>query len=200
MCGFLPMLTKLMAPGVYDIPAVQAGYKVVLTNATPIAAYRGAGRPEAAATIERAVDWFAAEAGVDPAVVRRLNFIQNGAVPVRHQDGRPLRHRRLRGARWTRCSPPPGTRSCGPSSERRREAGDTRQLGIGLASYVEITAADAAAGETAKVEVHDDGTATVYTGSSAHGQGHHTAFAMIVHRPSSASRWTRSRSSTATPT
>ena len=64
--------------------------------------------------------------------------------------------------------------------QRRRDAGDTRQLGIGLASYVEITAADAGAGETAKVEVHDDGTATVYTGSSAHGQGHNTAFAMIV--------------------
>src|SRR5581483_10227443 len=55
-----------------------------------------------------------------------------------------------------------------------------RQLGIGVASYVEITAADAGAGETAKLEVHDDGTATVFTGSSAHGQGHHTAWAMLV--------------------
>jgi aerobic carbon-monoxide dehydrogenase large subunit len=63
---------------------------------------------------------------------------------------------------------------------RRREAGDVKQLGIGVASYVEITAADAAGGETAKVIVHEDGKATVYTGSSAHGQGHHTAFAMLV--------------------
>jgi carbon-monoxide dehydrogenase large subunit len=55
-----------------------------------------------------------------------------------------------------------------------------KQLGIGLASYCEITAPDPAAGETGKVEVHGDGTATVYTGSSAHGQGHHTAFAMLV--------------------
>src|SRR5258706_258681 len=53
MGGFLPMLTCLMAPGVYDIPDVQAGFRVVVTNATPISAYRGAGRPEAAATIER---------------------------------------------------------------------------------------------------------------------------------------------------
>src|SRR2546429_87353 len=60
MGGFLPMLTCLMAPGVYDIPDVQAGFRVVVTNATPISAYRGAGRPEAAATIERAVDLFAA--------------------------------------------------------------------------------------------------------------------------------------------
>ena len=93
MSGFLPMLTVLMAPGVYDIPAVQAGYKVVVTNATPIAAYRGAGRPEAAATIERAVDWFAAEAGLDPAAGAQGQLHQEGAVPVRHQDGRALRHR-----------------------------------------------------------------------------------------------------------
>ncbi len=63
---------------------------------------------------------------------------------------------------------------------RRRERGDVVQLGIGLASYVEITAADAAGGETARLVVHGDGTATVYTGSSAHGQGHHTAWAMLV--------------------
>jgi carbon-monoxide dehydrogenase large subunit len=63
---------------------------------------------------------------------------------------------------------------------RRRERGDVLQLGIGVASYVEITAADAAAGETARLAVHGDGTATVYTGSSAHGQGHHTAWAMLV--------------------
>ena len=63
---------------------------------------------------------------------------------------------------------------------RRRERGDVLQLGIGVASYVEITAADADGGETARLVVHDDGTATVYTGSSAHGQGHHTAWAMLV--------------------
>jgi carbon-monoxide dehydrogenase large subunit len=179
MSGFLPMLTNLMAPGVYDIPAVQAGYKVVVTNATPIAAYRGAGRPEAAATIERAVDWFAVEAGVDPAVVRKLNFIQPEQFPFVTKTGAPYDtgdyeaalDKVLAAADYT------GLRA---EQQRRRDAGDTRQLGIGLASYVEITAADAGAGETAKVEVHDDGTATVYTGSSAHGQGHHTAFAMIV--------------------
>ena len=89
MSGFLPMLTNLMAPGVYDIPAVQAGYKVVVTDATPIAAYRGAGRPEAAATIERAVDWYAAEAGLDPAQVRRLNFIKKEQFPFVTKTGAP---------------------------------------------------------------------------------------------------------------
>src|SRR5262249_58355405 len=63
---------------------------------------------------------------------------------------------------------------------RRRARGDVVQLGIGVASYVEITAQDAANGETARLEVHDDGTATVYTGSSPHGQGHDTAWAMLV--------------------
>ena len=82
MGGFLPMLTNLMAPGVYDIPEVQAGFRVVVTNATPIAAYRGAGRPEAAATIERAVDWFAAEAAWTRRRCGRRNFIAARPVPV----------------------------------------------------------------------------------------------------------------------
>ena len=180
MSGFLPMLTNLMAPGVYDIPAVQAGYKVVVTNATPIAAYRGAGRPEAAATIERAVDWFAAEAGVDPARGAQAQLHpERSSSRSSPRPALPTTPATTR-APWTRCSPPPTTRVSGPSSSVAATPGDTRQLGIGLASYVEITAADAGAGETAKVEVHDDGTATVYTGSSAHGQGHNTAFAMIV--------------------
>ncbi|HEY6789966.1 MAG TPA: xanthine dehydrogenase family protein, partial [Trebonia sp.] len=179
MSGFLPMLTNLMAPGVYDIPAVQAGYKVVVTDATPIAAYRGAGRPEAAATIERVVDWYAAEAGVDPAVVRRLNFIKKEQFPFVTKTGAPYDTGDYESA-LDMVLAAAGYDELRAEQKRRIAAGDTRLLGIGLASYVEITAADGAAGETAKVEVHDDGTATVYTGSSAHGQGHNTAFAMIV--------------------
>jgi aerobic carbon-monoxide dehydrogenase large subunit len=179
MGGFLPMLTNLMAPGVYDIPAVEADYKAVVTNATPIAAYRGAGRPEAAATIERAVDWYAAEAGVDPAVVRKLNFIKPEQFPFVTKTGAPYDTGEYEAA-LDKVLAGAGYDELRGEQRRRIEAGETKLLGIGLASYVEITAADAAAGETAKVEVHDDGTATVYTGSSAHGQGHHTAYAMIV--------------------
>jgi carbon-monoxide dehydrogenase large subunit len=179
MSGFLPMLTNLMAPGVYDIPDVQAAYKVVVTDGTPIAAYRGAGRPEAAATIERAVDWYAAEAGVDPAVVRKLNFIRPEQFPFVTKTGAPYDTGDYEAA-LDKVLEAAGYADLRAEQQRRRDAGETRQLGIGLASYVEITAADGGAGETAKVEVHDDGTATVYTGSSAHGQGHHTAFAMIV--------------------
>src|SRR5260370_18384280 len=89
MSGFLPSLTVLMAPGVYDIPNVQAGYKVVMTTSTPIAAYPGAGRPEAAATIQRAVDWFAAAAGVDSAAVRKLHFIKKEQFPFVTKMGAP---------------------------------------------------------------------------------------------------------------
>jgi carbon-monoxide dehydrogenase large subunit len=179
MSGFLPSLTVLMAPGVYDIPAVQAGYKVVVTNATPVAAYRGAGRPEAAATIERAVDWFAAEAGLDPAEVRKINFIKKSQFPFVTKTGAPYDSGDYESA-LDKVLQAAGYQELRAEQARRRGSGDARQLGIGLASYVEITAADAGAGETAKVEVHDDGTATVYTGSSAHGQGHHTAYAMLV--------------------
>jgi carbon-monoxide dehydrogenase large subunit len=179
MGGFLPMLTNLMAPGVYDIPAVQAAYKAVVTNGTPIAAYRGAGRPEAAATIERVVDWYAAEAGVDPVVVRKLNFIQPEQFPFVTKTHAPYDSGDYEGA-LDKVLAAAGYDELRAEQKRRIEAGETRLLGIGLASYVEITAADGGAGETAKVEVHDDGTATVYTGSSSHGQGHHTAFAMIV--------------------
>jgi carbon-monoxide dehydrogenase large subunit len=179
MGGFLPMLTNLMAPGVYDIPKVEANYKAVVTNGTPIAAYRGAGRPEAAATIERVVDWYAAEAGVDPAVVRRLNFIKKEQFPFVTKMGAPYDTGDYEAA-FEKVLAAADYEVLRAEQKRRRDAGETKLLGIGLASYVEITAADAGAGETAKVEVHDDGTATVYTGSSAHGQGHHTSFAMIV--------------------
>ena len=179
MSGFLPSLTVLMAPGVYDIPNVQAGYRVVVTNGTPIAAYRGAGRPEAAATIERAVDWYAAAAGLDPVEVRKLNFIQKEQFPFVTKTGAPYDSGDYEAA-LDKVLAQAGYWELRAQQQQRRAQGDVKQLGIGLASYVEITAADAAEGETARIDVHDDGTATVYTGSSAHGQGHHTAFAMLV--------------------
>jgi aerobic carbon-monoxide dehydrogenase large subunit len=179
MGGFLPMLTCLMAPGVYDIPEVQAGYRAVVTNSTPISAYRGAGRPEAAATIERAVDLFAAEIGMDPGEVRRRNFIAPEAFPFQTKAGALYDSGRYAEA-LDKVLAASGYEELRREQERRRASGDVRQLGIGLSTYVEITAADAGAGETAKLEVAGDGTATVFTGSSAHGQGHHTAWAMLV--------------------
>jgi aerobic carbon-monoxide dehydrogenase large subunit len=179
MSGFLPFLTGLMASGPYDIGHVETANRVVVTNTTPVSAYRGAGRPEATAAVERAVDLFAVEIGMDPAEVRRINLVPPDKFPYSSGGGAvydtgeyvKALDQVLTGA---------GYQELRAEQARRRERGDTVQLGIGLASYVEITAADAAGGETARVVVHDNGTATVYTGSSAHGQGHHTAWAMLV--------------------
>ena len=177
--GFLPTLTCLMAPGVYDIPAVQAAYRVAVSNATPVHAYRGAGRPEATAAIERAVDLFADAIGMDHAEVRRRNFVTPDKFPFQTKTGALYDSGRYAEA-LDKVLAASGYAELRKEQAHRRETGDKRQLGIGVSSYVEITAADAGAGETAKLEVHGDGTATVFTGSSAHGQGHHTAWAMLV--------------------
>jgi aerobic carbon-monoxide dehydrogenase large subunit len=177
--GLMPAFTCLMAPGVYDIPEVQAGWRMVVTNTTPIHAYRGAGRPEAAAAIERAVDLFAAEIGMDPAEVRRRNFVAPDKFPFPTKTG-ALYDTGHYEAALDAVLDAAGYHELRQEQRRRRENGETRQLGIGVSAYVEITAADASAGETARLEVSSDGSATVYTGSSAHGQGHHTAWAMLV--------------------
>jgi carbon-monoxide dehydrogenase large subunit len=179
MGGFLPTLTNLMAAGAYDIPQVQAGYRVVVTSTTPISAYRGAGRPEATAAIERAMDLFAAEIGMDPAEVRRKNLVPPDKFPHQTPTGATYDTGDYAGA-LGKVLAGSGYAELRAEQARRRERGDVVQLGIGLSSYVEITAADAEGGETARLEVHPDGTATVYTGSSAHGQGHHTAWKMLV--------------------
>jgi carbon-monoxide dehydrogenase large subunit len=177
--GFLPGSTCLMAPGVYDIPVVQTGFRVAVSNATPVHAYRGAGRPEATAAVERAVDLFANTIGMDPAEVRRRNFISPDEFPFETKTGALYDTGRYAEA-LDKVLDAAGYADLRQQQRDRRDSGDTRQLGIGVSTYVEITAADAGAGETAKLEVSRDGTVTVYTGSSAHGQGHDTAWAMLV--------------------
>jgi aerobic carbon-monoxide dehydrogenase large subunit len=176
---FLAGLTQLMATGPYDFAHSQAGYRAVVTNTTPIAAYRGAGRPEATAAVERAIDLFAAEAGLDPADIRRRNLVAADAFPHTTPTGAAYDTGNYVEA-LDRVLAAAGYRELRAEQARRREAGGPLQLGIGLSSYVEITAADAFAGETARVVVTGDGSATVYTGSSAHGQGHATSWAMLV--------------------
>src|SRR5215467_7994310 len=176
--GFLPFLTSLMAAGPYDIAHVETAYQVVVTNATPINAYRGAGRPEATAAIERAMDLFAGEIGMDPAEVRRKNLVPADRFPYQTPCGAHYDSGDYLGA-LDKVLAGAGYAGLRAEQARRRERGDVVQLGIGVASYVEITAADADNGETARVVVNGDGTATVYTGSSPHGQGHETAWAML---------------------
>jgi len=179
MGGFLPFLTKLMAAGPYDIKHVEAASREVVTNTTPINAYRGAGRPEATAAIERAVDLFAAAIGLDPAEVRRINLLTSDQFPYQSPSG-PVYDSGDYVSALDKVLAAAGYQELRAEQARRREREDAVQLGLGLSSYVEITAADADAGETGRLDVHGDGTATVYTGSSAHGQGHHTTWAMLV--------------------
>ena len=177
--AFLATLTRLMTSGSYEIPRVESRYRAVVTNSTPIGAYRGAGRPEATAAIERAIDLFAAEIGMDPAEVRRLNVIPPGSFPYTSPTGATYDSGDYAAA-LDKVLAAAGYADLRAEQAARRGRGDRLQLGIGLATYVEITAGDAATGETGKIEVHEDGTVTVFTGSSPHGQGHATAWAMLV--------------------
>jgi aerobic carbon-monoxide dehydrogenase large subunit len=180
--AFLPMLTILMTPGPYQIPRAEAWSASVVTNTTPVGAYRGAGRPEAAAAVDRAMDLFADAAGVDPAEVRRKNLLPKFTEPhttafgAKYDSGdyAAALEKALAAADY------PGLLA---EQAKRRANGDTLQLGIGLSSYVEITGPGGEAGgpnENGTVEVHPDGTATVLTGTSPHGQGHQTVWAMLV--------------------
>ncbi|SNR95346.1 carbon-monoxide dehydrogenase large subunit [Geodermatophilus pulveris] len=177
----LPTLTMLMAPGVYAFPRVHAQARALATTTTPIGAYRGAGRPEATAALERAVDLFAAEIGMDPAEVRRKNLVPPFSEPHTTPTGATYDTGDYTAALDAALAAA-GYADLRAEQARRREAGEPRQLGIGMSVYVEITGADngAGTGEAASLEVHPDGTATVLTGTSPHGQGHATAWAMIA--------------------
>jgi carbon-monoxide dehydrogenase large subunit len=180
--ALLPGLTALMAPGVYDIPVLETAFRSVSTNTTPVGAYRGAGRPEATAAIERAMDLFAAELGMDPAEVRRRNLLPPFTEPLRSTGGALYDSGDYPAALETVLT---AADYAGLRAEQaaRRERGEVRQLGIGLSVYVEITGGGDESGppnENATVEVHADGTATILTGTSPHGQGHVTVWAMLA--------------------
>jgi len=180
--AFLPALTILMAPGPYAFARAEAVAKTVVTNTTPVGAYRGAGRPEATAAVERAIDLFAAEIGMDPADVRRKNLLPKFTEPHTTAFGAVYDSGDYAAALETALAAAgyPGLRE---QQVKRRAAGDVVQLGIGMSCYVEITGPAMEAGgprENATVEVHPDGSATILTGTSPHGQGHATVWAMLA--------------------
>jgi carbon-monoxide dehydrogenase large subunit len=179
MGAVLPWMTRTMATGVYDLTNVEFSARSVFTNTTPIVAYRGAGRPEAAAALERAVDLFAAEIGMDPAEVRRVNLVPADRFPYTTAMGTTYDVGDYVGA-LDRALEAAGYAELRADQQARRDTGALRQLGIGIAVYVEITAYDAG-GDYASVEILPDGSARVLTGSNPYGQGHHTAWAMLVH-------------------
>jgi carbon-monoxide dehydrogenase large subunit len=176
--AYLPGGTKRMAQGTYAFPTIEFDVAVAVTNTTPMGAYRGAGRPEATALLERLVDHAALELGIDPIAIRRRNFLGDDVFPFKTLTGNTYDSGRY-AYPLDRAAELAGYDDLRAEQARRRESGDEILLGIGVASYVEITAGGGA-DEFGAIEVHGDGSATVYAGTQSHGQGHQTAYAMLV--------------------
>jgi carbon-monoxide dehydrogenase large subunit len=169
--------TYIMAPGPYVVPRLRFDAIAVMTNTAPVGAFRGAGRPEAAAAIDRVIDLAAQELDMLPEEIRRRNLIPKDAFPYRTLTGQTydagdyelplqeaLRIADIDAAR---------------AEQRRRIAiGEQKLLGIGMATYVEITGFGGS--EFGSVQLQRDGSVIVMAGTSSHGQGHATSFSMIV--------------------
>jgi carbon-monoxide dehydrogenase large subunit len=175
--GAIPFRTsRLMATGPYRIVRLSLTSLGVVTNTTPIGPYRGAGRPEAAAMLERAMDVLADELGMDPIEVRRRNLLRPDELPRQTPTGasydsgdyvRALEH-------VAELADLEGLRA---EQEARRAAGGPRQLGIGVSTFVEISGAGS---EYGAVTLGADGDVVLTTGAAPHGQGHETTLAQIV--------------------
>jgi aerobic carbon-monoxide dehydrogenase large subunit len=184
-CGAYPLSAPLLAqntgrlvPGVYRIPKVGWRMDAVVTSTTPITAYRGAGRPEAAALLERAVDVFASRVGLDPVTVRFRNLLRPEDFPYRtptdllYDSGS-----------YQQCLDlaldVAGYDQLRSEQVERRRRSDPVQIGIGVATFVDRTAGIEGT-EYGAVQLRDDGSLLVTTGSCPYGQGHHTSWAMLV--------------------
>jgi carbon-monoxide dehydrogenase large subunit len=179
----IPTLTMLMASGTYDFPAIRTTLTEVFTNKTPTDAYRGAGRPEATYFIERGMDLLARELNMDPAAVRRRNFIPRDKFPFQTQMGAvydsgdydKALDAALRAADWD-----------GLKTQRDAARKEGRLVGLGLAMYVEVCGIGPSASlptggwEHSQVTVERDGRITATTGASPHGQGNETTFAQML--------------------
>ncbi len=163
-----------LLPGAYVVPACDITVSGALTTTAPVSAYRGAGRPEACFFIERLMDTAARTLGLDPAELRRRNFIPANRFPYRTITGQSYDSgdypqaldRALAAADYA------GLRR---QQAERRARGEI--VGVGLASYVEPCALG---WESGSIRVERSGRVTAITGSSAHGQGHETTFAQVV--------------------
>ena len=176
--SILPIFAKNLASGPYDIAKVDVSTVSVATNTVPVGAYRGAGRPEAAHIIERMMDAFAAEIEMDPADVRRNNFVAPDAFPYTNASGTTMDSGNYPGALDTvmRNVDYAALRA---EQARRRDDPAAKLLGLGWSAYIEITN-PVTSPDFGSIEVRPDGTALVLTGVSPHGQGHYTVFAQIA--------------------
>ncbi len=177
MGTFISTNLRVSGTGVYAIPKARVEGTSVVTNTTPTVAFRGAGRPEAACDIERAVDLFAAAIGMDPVEVRLLNVVGDDQFPYTTAVGSTYDSGRY-GEAIRRCVAAANYEGLRAEQVNRRAAGDPIQLGIGVSCTVEVTGGGE--GEAASIEIHADGNVTVVVGTSPHGQGHETTFADLV--------------------
>jgi len=166
--------TAGMVTGCYDIVNVYSEALTVLTNKTPLGAYRGAGRPEATYYIERAIDVLADKMNIDPTDIRRVNFIPPEAFPYQAPDW-PVFDSGEYAATLDAALGRSGYAGLRQAQEIQRRQG--RVIGIGLASYVEVCGFG---WETSTVRMEEDGGVTIYTGISPHGQGQETTFAQMA--------------------
>lgn len=175
----LPRLTRRILNGCYHIPALAVDIVSVYTNKTPIAAYRGAGRPEAIYLIERVIDAAARQLHLDPVEIRRRNFMPPFDTPTTTIAGENYDSGNYQGA-MDRAIQVAGYSQLRAEQAEARKAG--RLMGIGVASYVEMAGfgPEGDLFESATVRANNDGTVTVVTGTSPHGQGHETAWAQLV--------------------
>jgi carbon-monoxide dehydrogenase large subunit len=174
---FIPDLTLMMGVGVYRVPNVDLKSTCVFTNTTSVAAYRGAGRPEAAYYLERLVDVIAAELGLAPEAVRRKNFIPPDAFPYATPTGQNYDSGQYDRA-LTKALEISGYAALRAEQKERLARKDRTLLGVGLACYVEMCGFGPF--ESAEVRVEPSGSVTATTGTSPHGQGHETTFAQIL--------------------
>ncbi len=178
MGALLPAMTQRMTTGVYALDNVGFTGVSAVTNTASTTAFRGAGRPEAAVAIERMIDRFAAEIGMDPAEVRRRNLVARFDEPYTTGIGTvydvgdyPEALERVLAAA--------GYDELRAEQRARRQGHDPVALGIGLSVYVEITAG-APGSEFGAVELLDGGRLRVRSGATPYGQGHATTWAMIM--------------------
>jgi carbon-monoxide dehydrogenase large subunit len=177
------MLTGRLLTGPYDIHAAAYELTSVFTNAMATAPYRGAGRPEATYVLERTMDEIARQLGMDPADVRRRNFIRPDAFPYRAPSGLVYDSGQYELA-LERALELAGYKNFRDYQRQALAAG--RYVGIGISTFTETAGvgpsrtAPLPGWESAVVRVEPSGKVTVLTGTSPHGQGLETAFAQIV--------------------
>jgi carbon-monoxide dehydrogenase large subunit len=186
----VPLLGAFLYHGVYDVPAYSFSCRSVFTTMTPTDAYRGAGRPEATYAIERAMDALARTVGLDPAEIRRRNFIPADAFPYSSAPGLVFDSGNYDGA-LDKALEMVGYDTLRKEQQMRRDAGSKTHLGIGLSTYCEmcglapsrvLAALRYGAGgwEAASVQLLPTGKVQVTTGTSPHGQSHETCWSQIV--------------------